>query len=141
MIRVEQVSHSFKNQPTLKNVSFTVAPESIFGLLGPNGAGKSTLINILVTLLQPESGSVTINGLSLTTGAAEIRSMIGVLFQEPSLDERLTAYENLYFHAMFYHVPPTETARQIPELLELVGLSGRRNDLVMTFSGGMKRPP
>lgn len=139
MIQVDRVSHSYNGQKALSDVSFTVAPGSIFGLLGPNGAGKSTLINILVTLLQPESGAVTISGWPLATEEAKIRGVIGVLFQDPSLDERLTAYENLYFHAMFYHVPPLEAARRIPELLELVELTKRHNDLVMTFSGGMKR--
>jgi ABC-2 type transport system ATP-binding protein len=139
MIQVSNVGHSFGGQPALKDISFTVAPGSIFGLLGPNGAGKSTLINILVTLLQPESGTVTINGWPLATDETNIRGVIGVLFQDPSLDERLTAYENLYFHAKFYHVPPAKMIARIEELLKLVGLTERRHDLVMTFSGGMKR--
>jgi len=139
MIQVERVSHSFNGHHALNNLSFNVAPGECFGLLGPNGAGKSTLINILVTLLQPDSGSVTINGWPLATEPAKIRSAIGVLFQESSLDERLTAYENLYFHAMFYHVPPREAAPRIVMLLEMMGLADRSRDLVITFSGGMKR--
>ncbi|SEM11970.1 ABC-2 type transport system ATP-binding protein [Syntrophus gentianae] len=139
MISVERVSHSFNGHPALNNLSFRVAPGECFGLLGPNGAGKSTLINILVTLLQPDSGSVAINGWPLETEAAKIRSSIGVLFQDSSLDERLTAYENLYFHAMFYHVPPREAPQRIAGLLALIGLADRSHDLVITFSGGMKR--
>ncbi len=139
MISVEHVSHSFNGHPALNNLSFRVAPGECFGLLGPNGAGKSTLINILVTLLQPDSGSVAIDGWPLETEAAKIRSSIGVLFQDSSLDERLTAYENLYFHAMFYHVPPREAPQRIAGLLAMIGLADRSRDLVITFSGGMKR--
>jgi len=139
MIRVEDVTHSFNSHKALNNLSFHVAPGECFGLLGPNGAGKSTLINILVTLMQPDSGAVTINGWALETEPAKIRSAIGVLFQDPSLDERLTAYENLYFHAMFYHVPPRDVTQRIKALLEMVGLADRGHDLVITFSGGLKR--
>ncbi|OPY19278.1 MAG: Daunorubicin/doxorubicin resistance ATP-binding protein DrrA [Syntrophus sp. PtaB.Bin075] len=139
MIRVEDVTHSFNSHKALNNLSFHVAPGECFGLLGPNGAGKSTLINILVTLMQPDSGTVTINGWALETEPAKIRSAIGVLFQDPSLDERLTAYENLYFHAMFYHVPPRDVTQRIKALLEMVGLADRGHDLVITFSGGLKR--
>ena len=139
MIRIEGVTHAFNGYKALNNLSFHVEPGECFGLLGPNGAGKSTLINILVTLLQPDSGAVVINGWPLATEPAKIRSSIGVLFQDSSLDERLTAYENLYFHAMFYHVPPSEVPQRIAALLEMVGLSDRNNDLVITFSGGMKR--
>ncbi len=139
MIRVEDVTHSFNSHKALNNLSFHVAPGECFGLLGPNGAGKSTLINILVTLMQPDSGTVTINGWALETDPAKIRSAIGVLFQDPSLDERLTAYENLYFHAMFYHVPPRDVTQRIKALLEMVGLADRGHDLVITFSGGLKR--
>jgi len=139
VISVEHVSHSFHGYPALKNLSFSVSPGECFGLLGPNGAGKSTLINILVTLLQPDSGSVTVNGWPLATEAAKIRSSIGVIFQDSSLDERLTAYENLYFHAMFYHVPPREAAQRIAALLAMMDLADRSNDVVITFSGGMKR--
>jgi ABC-2 type transport system ATP-binding protein len=139
MISVERVSHSFNGHLALDNLSFRVAPGECFGLIGPNGAGKSTLINILVTLLQPDSGTVTISGWPLETGAAKIRSSIGVLFQDSSLDERLTAYENLYFHAMFYHVPRREAEQRIATLLAMMGLADRSHDLVITFSGGMKR--
>jgi len=139
MINVEHVTHSFNGHRALNNLSFNVEPGECFGLLGPNGAGKSTLISILVTLLHPDSGSVTINGWPLETEPAKIRSSIGVLFQDPSLDERLTAYENLYFHAMFYHLPPREAKQCIASLLEMVGLADRSRDLVITFSRGMKR--
>ncbi len=139
MISVESVSHSFNGHFALRNLSFHVKPGECFGLLGPNGAGKSTLINILVTLLQPDSGTVTINGWPLATVPEKIRAAMGVLFQESTLDERLTAYENLYFHAMFYHVPPREAAPRINLLLETMGLADRGRDLVGTFSGGMKR--
>ena len=139
MIRVEDVTHSFNSHKALNNLSFHVAPGECFGLLGPNGAGKSTLINILVTLMQPDSGTVTINGWALEKEPAKIRSAIGVLFQDPSLDERLTAYENLYFHAMFYHVPPRDVTQRIKAFLEMVGLADRGHDLVITFSGGLKR--
>ncbi len=139
MISVESVTHAFNGHFALRNLSFRVNPGECFGLLGPNGAGKSTLINILVTLLQPASGSVTINGWPLATEPAKIRAAMGVLFQESTLDERLTAYENLYFHAMFYHIPTREAAPRINLLLETMGLADRSHDLVGTFSGGMKR--
>lgn len=139
MIQVDRVTHSFNGHKALDNLSFQVCPGECFGLLGPNGAGKSTLINILVTLMQPDSGKVSINGWPLATEHAKIRGVIGVIFQDSSLDERLTAYENLYFHAMFYHVPTHEAERRIAELLDMVGLSARSHELVITFSGGMKR--
>ena len=107
-IEVTNLVHYFDGQPVIKDLSFVVNRGEIFGLLGPNGAGKSTLIKILVTLLKHTTGAVKLNGLDLRTGSATVRQAIGVVFQDSSLDERLTGYENLYFHAQLYHVPKRE---------------------------------
>ncbi len=141
MIDVRNLSYSFDgNLPdAVADVSFTVEKGSVFGLLGPNGAGKSTVVNILVTLLAPGSGTVAIGGYRAPENTNRIRELIGVVFQDPSLDDRLTACENLRYHAELYHVPRSEIARRVEESLERVKLRERRHDTVSRFSAGMKR--
>lgn len=107
--------------------------------MGPNGAGKSTTINMLCTLLEPTSGNARINGFSVTDDRDEVRRSIGLVFQDPSLDDQLTAEENLRFHARLYGVSREGYKKRVDEVLELVELKDRRNDIVKTFSGGMKR--
>lgn len=139
IINVENLKKSFGEIKAVDNVSFDVKEGEIFGLLGPNGAGKSTIIKILVTILKKDSGSVTINNYDLEKEQNNVRKSVGIIFQDPSLDERLTAWENLYFHSKFYHVPSREIENRINNSLNLVGLSGRKKDIVVNFSGGMKR--
>lgn len=107
--------------------------------MGPNGAGKTTTISMLCTLLKPSSGRATVNGFDVVKNKLAVRKSIGLVFQDPSLDERLTAIENLKFHGMIYGISQQERIHRIEEVLELVELSERRKDMVRTFSGGMKR--
>ncbi len=121
------------------HVSFTVGKGEIFGFLGPNGAGKSTTISMLSTILTPSEGDATISGFSIRRQRNGVRRSIGLVFQDPSLDNRLTAEENLRFHARLYGVPRDDYLRRMEEVLRLVDLWDRRRDIVETFSGGMKR--
>ncbi|MBF7083968.1 ATP-binding cassette domain-containing protein [Desulfallas sp. Bu1-1] len=123
----------------VRGISFNVDRGEVFGFLGPNGAGKSTTIKMLATLLKPTSGRALINGYDVVRQQDRVRRSIGMVFQDPSLDERLTARENLYFHAMLYNVESRLFKRRMHEVLEMVELSGRAGDLVRHFSGGMKR--
>ena len=120
-------------------ISFKVKQGEIFAFLGPNGAGKSTTIKMLTTLLQPTAGSIRLNGFDAVAQPNDVRKNFGIVFQDASLDDELTAYENMHFHAVLYRVPPAEAAGRIKRLLEFVELWDRRDDLVKTFSGGMKR--
>src|SRR5262245_42616569 len=120
-------------------IDFAVEAGEIFGFLGPNGAGKSTTIKILATLLRPTSGTVKLAGFDVVTHPGEVRQAIGIVFQDPSLDDRLTAEENLWLHALLYGVSRDVFAARSAGLLEMVGLTERRRSLVRTFSGGMKR--
>ncbi len=123
----------------MEDLSFTVAPGEIFGFLGPNGAGKSTTIKMLCTLLRPTSGSASVNGYDVVREPSRVRASLGIIFQEYSLDDRITAEENLRFHCMIYHVPRRERAERIRRMLEMVDLTDRASDRVRTFSGGMRR--
>ena len=111
----------------------------IFGLLGPNGAGKTTTISMLCTILKPTEGTATINGYDILKDPHNVRKSIGIVFQEPSVDDILTGRENLRLHAMWYSVPREIRDKRIDEVLELVGLEKRQNSLVKTYSGGMRR--
>ncbi|WP_306434456.1 ATP-binding cassette domain-containing protein [Actinomadura roseirufa] len=120
-------------------VDLTIAPGESFGFLGPNGAGKTTTIAMLCTLAVPTSGRVEIAGHDTRTDAAAARRRIGLIFQESTLDDRLTAAENLRFHADLYNVPAARVPARIEETLALVGLTACRDRMVHTFSGGMRR--
>ncbi len=121
------------------DVSFAVERGEIFAFLGPNGAGKTTTIKMLTTLLAPTSGTVELDGMNPAVHANEVRKRFGIVFQDPSLDDELTAYENMDFHGVLYHVPAGERAPRIQVLLRLFELWERRDDFVKNFSGGMKR--
>jgi ABC-2 type transport system ATP-binding protein len=123
----------------VRGVSFQVGQGEIFGFLGPNGAGKTTTIKMLCTLLAPSSGAARLAGHDVVTAPDQVRRRIGVIFQDPALDDRLTATENLALHAVAYRVPRGERGALIEEALRFVELHDRRSDLVRTFSGGMKR--
>lgn len=141
IIEIKNLIHCFAGSPVrvVDGISFAINEGEIFGLLGPNGAGKSTIINILVTLLRSNAGFVSINGIDLNCDPSQIRKDLGIVFQDSSLDERLTAYENLYFHAKLYHVPARELKDRINSALQLVNLTEHQSGIVMKFSGGMKR--
>jgi ABC-2 type transport system ATP-binding protein len=139
MIKVSNLTKKFGNFVAVGDISFEVNDGEIFGFLGPNGAGKSTTIKMLTTLLRPTSGSLTINGNDPVTHADEVRHSFGIVFQDQSLDDELTAYENMEFHGVLYDVPPNIRAKRIDELLKFVELDDRKNNLVKEFSGGMKR--
>ena len=139
MIQVVDLVKRFGALQAVREISFQVKEGELFGFLGPNGAGKTTTINILCTLLAPTSGKAFVAGYDVFQQPTAVRRSIGIIFQDPSLDERLTALENLKFHAMLYHLPRKKTAERMEMLLKMVGLSERHGDLVKTFSGGMKR--
>lgn len=139
IIVVKNLVRKFKDLTAVDNISFEVAEGEIFAFLGPNGAGKSITIKMLTTLLNPTSGSIEINGNDPSRHKDEARKSLGIVFQDQSIDENLTAYENMYFHAVLYKVPKKIRKNMIDELLKFVQLDDRRKDLVKTFSGGMKR--
>jgi ABC-2 type transport system ATP-binding protein len=138
-IQVGAVSKRYGRTLALNDISFDVRREEIFALLGPNGAGKTTLLHILCTILQPDSGSVRIGGLDVIAHPTRGRRDVGVVFQEPSLDDRLTVHENLNFHGLVYGVPHRLRRQRIEEMLALVELTEWRDKLVRTLSSGMKR--
>jgi ABC-2 type transport system ATP-binding protein len=123
----------------VRGIDLAVQPGEVFGFLGPNGAGKSTTISILCTLLRPTGGVALVAGIDVTRDPGAVRSRIGLVFQDPSLDDQLTARENLEFHAFLYDVPRAERRARIDGVLEMVELHERAGSLVRTFSGGMKR--
>jgi ABC-2 type transport system ATP-binding protein len=139
IIDVETLTKKFGDLTALDGVSLSVGAREIFGFLGPNGAGKSTTIKILATLLKPTAGRATLAGYDVATQPNEVRQSIGLVFQDPSLDVRLTADENLKFHAMLYDVPTDVYRSRADSLLRMVDLVDRRTSQVMTYSGGMKR--
>jgi len=139
LVRVKELTKNFGELVAVDHVTFEVEKGEIFGFLGPNGAGKSTTIAMLTTLLQPTSGEAYINGFSVLKDKDDVRRSIGLVFQDPSLDDRLTAEENLRFHARLYGVPGAEYQKRMREVLELVELWDRKDHIVRTFSGGMKR--
>ncbi len=138
-ISVRDLVRRFGDVEAVRGVSFEVPQGETFGFLGPNGAGKSTTISRLCTLLQPTSGAARVAGYDVVTERAEVRKRIGLVFQDTTLDDYLTAQENLRFHAELYGVPRHQTAERIADVLHMVGLFERRDGLVRTFSGGMKR--
>jgi ABC-2 type transport system ATP-binding protein len=139
IIETFNLTKEFNGLKAVNNISLKIEEGEIFGLLGPNGAGKTTFISMLCTLLRPTSGTGKVNGFDIIEEQSQVRKSIGVVFQEPSLDNRLTGRENLEMHAGLYGVPKSERRRRIEEVLELVALSDRADELVKTYSGGMKR--
>jgi ABC-2 type transport system ATP-binding protein len=139
IIQVRELTKTYGQLNAVDGVDFDVYEREIFGFLGPNGAGKTTTINMLATLLKPTWGSATLAGYDVRAQQNEVRQSIGMVFQDPSLDDRLTADENLRFHGMLYNVPKRLLAERMNQVLDIVGLTDRRKSLVRTFSGGMKR--
>jgi len=139
VIEVHELTKKFGELTAVAGISFSVGEREIFGFLGPNGAGKSTTIKMLSTLVTPTSGRATLAGYDVATQSNDVRKSIGLVFQDPSLDHRLTADENLQFHAMLYDVPREIFKQRADQVLQMVDLIDRRSSRVMTFSGGMKR--
>jgi ABC-2 type transport system ATP-binding protein len=139
MIEVQNLDKRFGSLEAVKNVSFSVEKGEIFGFLGPNGAGKTTTINVLCTLLKPTAGRATVAGFDVVTQRNQVRRSIGLVFQDPTLDEYLTAEQNLRFHAYAYGVPRDVREQRLHDLMQMVELWERRKSKVRTYSGGMKR--
>jgi ABC-2 type transport system ATP-binding protein len=139
LIRVQNLVRRFGDFTAVNNISFEVPKGEIFAFLGPNGAGKTTTIKMLTTLLPPTSGSLELNGLDPARQQNQVRQQFGIVFQDPSLDQDLTAAENLELHGVLYHVPKKVRRERSEMLLKLFELWDRRDTLVKQFSGGMKR--
>ncbi len=139
MIQVKNLTKSYEDVKALKGVSFEIPDGEIFGMLGPNGAGKSTTINILSTILEPDSGEVFLNGLELKNNVNACKKIIGVVPQEISLYEDLSAIDNLMFWGSLYKLRKSELKEKSNTVLQLLGLYERKNDKIKTYSGGMKR--
>jgi len=139
IIKVENLVKKFGDLAAVDDISFTVPPGELFGFLGPNGAGKTTTINILCTLARPTSGRADIAGFDVVARQKQVRQLIGLVFQDPSLDERLTGLHNLRFHAMVYNMPASTREERIKEVLTMTELWDKRHQEVRTYSGGMKR--
>jgi ABC-2 type transport system ATP-binding protein len=138
-VRVEDLAKRYGDFEAVKGISFEVAPGETFGFLGPNGAGKSTTISMLCTLVRPTGGHAWVDGFDVVADQTEVRRRIGLVFQDTTLDDYLTAEENLRFHAELYGVPRGQVVERLGRVMEMVGLWERRGSLVRTFSGGMKR--
>jgi len=139
MIKTEHLSKRYESLTAVDDVSFEVGPGEVLGFLGPNGAGKTTTIKILTTVLAPTSGWVRVAGHDPTREPGAVRRAFGIVFQDPSLDEELTAYENMELHGVLYGVPRRALRQRAEALLGFVELWDRRKDYVKQFSGGMKR--
>jgi ABC-2 type transport system ATP-binding protein len=139
VIQAEGLVKRYGELEAVKGIDLEVHAGEIFGFLGPNGAGKSTTISILCTLLSPTSGTARVAGIDVAYDPAGVRQRIGLVFQDPSLDDQLTGRENLEFHAFIYSVPASQRRQRINEMLALVELTDRASSAVRTYSGGMKR--
>jgi ABC-2 type transport system ATP-binding protein len=139
MIQIKNLVKKYGEVSAVNDISLEVQAGEIFAFLGPNGAGKTTTIKMLTTLLTPTSGSIRIDGLDPITHSTDVRRRFGIVFQDPSLDQELTAYENMDLHGVLYHVPRKLRHERIELLLKLFELWDRRKSFVKTFSGGMRR--
>ena len=139
IIEAKDVVKRFGDITAVDKISFAVREGEIFAFLGPNGAGKSTTISMLTTMLRPTSGTLTLNGHNVTKEQDSARKSFGIVFQDPALEEELSAYENMQIHAVLYHVPKKDQDKSIEELLKLVDLWERKDSMVKTYSGGMRR--
>jgi len=139
VIETRQLTKAYNSLKAVDDLNIAVESGEIFGLLGPNGAGKTTAISMLCTILKPTFGTAIVNGFDIVKEANKVRKSIGIVFQDPSIDDRLTGRENLYMHANLYGVPASEQKERINRVLELVELDDRADDLLRTYSGGMRR--
>ncbi len=139
IVQVTNLTKKFQDFVAVDNISFSVPHGEIFAFLGPNGAGKTTTIKMLTTLLIPTAGTILVNGHNAVTEKHDVRKSFGIVFQDPSLEDELTTYENMEFHGVLYSIPKEERKKRIQELLTFVELWERKDSMVKTFSGGMKR--
>jgi len=139
IVETLNLTKKFGKITAVDNLNIVIEKGEVFGLLGPNGAGKTTIIKMLATLLEPTSGTVKVNGFDVMKQPHKVRESIGIVFQEPSSDELLTGYENMKLYAMMYGLHKEEIKKGIAEALEIVELTERKDDLVRTYSGGMRR--
>jgi ABC-2 type transport system ATP-binding protein len=139
IIETKSLTKRYKEITAVDNLNLKVKEGEIFGLLGPNGAGKTTVLLMLTTLKQPTSGTAKVNNFDIIKRPEKVRKSIGIVFQDPSSDDILTGYENLKLHGMLYDMPDDLKEKRIKEVLELVDLTDRKNDLVKKYSGGMRR--
>ena len=139
VIEVSHLTKTYGELVAVDDISFDVAAGEIFAFLGPNGAGKSTTIKMLTTLTKPTTGTIRVNGHDPVAEPDKVRKSFGIVFQDPAVDEELTAWENMEFHGVLYGVPKAERRERIDRLLTFVELFDRRNNLVKEFSGGMRR--
>ncbi|MFA5133492.1 MAG: ATP-binding cassette domain-containing protein [Patescibacteria group bacterium] len=139
IIKVENLVKKFGDFTAVDGISFEVKAGEIFAFLGPNGAGKTTTIKMLTTLLNPTEGVLLVADHDPVKAKEDVRKSLGIVFQDPSLDDELTAYENMDFHGVLYGVPKQTREKRIEELLKIVELWDRRDNLIKEFSGGMKR--
>jgi ABC-2 type transport system ATP-binding protein len=138
-IETIELTRRFNGLVAVDKLNISVERGEVFGLLGPNGAGKTTTISMLCAILKPTSGTARVNGFDIVKQDMQVRKSIGIVFQDPSIDDRLTGRENLYMHANLYGVPPGEQKSRIDSVLKLVELENRADDLMRTYSGGMRR--
>jgi len=139
LIIIKNLTKKFDKIVAVDNISLDIHEGEVFGLLGQNGAGKTTIIHILATLLKPTSGTAQVNGYDIIKNSSTVRKNIGIVFQAPSSDDMLTGFENLKIHSYLYGVHSELRVRRINELLKLVGLYERKDDIVKKYSGGMRR--
>jgi ABC-2 type transport system ATP-binding protein len=139
IITTKNLTKKFGNLTAVDRLNLEIEEGEIFGLLGPNGAGKTTTISMLCTMLKPTSGTAKVNGFDIITQPSKVRSSIGIVFQDPSVDDLLTGRENLEMHSLLYKIPKEIRKKRIDEVLNLVGLENRAGDQVKTYSGGMRR--
>ena len=139
VVETRALARHYGDLHAVDGVDLDIEEGEVFGLLGPNGAGKTTLLSMLVPLVKPTSGTAHVAGFEVAREPLRVRKQVGIVFQEPSLDTILTGRENLDLHGMLYGVPSAERPGRVKELLQLVDLEGRADDLVKTYSGGMKR--
>ena len=138
-VETKHLVKTFNGLTAVNGIDLTIHQGELFGFLGPNGAGKTTTLSMLCTILKPTSGTATVWGHDITSDPDAVRKNIGIVFQDPSLDDQLTGRENLRFHARLYKVPRVDIDRRITELLGIVELTDRADDVVKTYSGGMRR--
>ena len=139
IIEIKSLTKTFGKIQAVRGIDLNIEKGEIFGLLGPNGAGKTTTIGMLCTIVRPTSGRATLAGFDVVKNPAEVRRQVGIVFQDPTLDTVLTGHENLELHARLYGMPANQREKRITEMLELVDLQDRSNDITRTYSGGMRR--
>lgn len=139
IIEINQLTKMYGAFAAVDKLDLTIEVGEIFGLLGPNGAGKTTTLSMLCTILKPTSGTAKVNGFDIVKESSQVRKSIGIVFQDPSIDDRLTGRENLYMHANLYGVPASEQKNRIDRILKLGELEDKADNLLRTYSGGMRR--